>query len=252
MCVCVLGLLWDKFKKRKNPQFGDRLLSFLSPFFIFFSAFCRGLHPLCVGPNGLQCVMEASLFSPDPDFASASLGNAWQGASTKQLAFLRVSQIPLPARVSQTSSRLLLSLCRTIYNVQRDRQNIYYSSQPNCREGGVGLEKNSIRLDSKLVPCHDTCSGVARQVPSFPIFYYHPCLNYSVAAISITPAILYLAPPTLTASTFHSKYCPNIPDKREEMVAQSRVQLVTKKNKRGDFLFFFFLFLGLSILKSQD
>lgn len=77
-------------------------------------------------------------------------------------------------------------------------------------------------LDSKLVPCHDTCGGVVRQVPLFSHFCYHPCLNYSVAAISITPAILYLAPPMLTASTFHSKYSANIHDKREDAAAQNQ------------------------------
>ncbi len=74
--------------------------------------------------------------------------------------------------------------------------------------------------------------------PLFSHFYYHPCLNYSVAAISITPAILYLAPPMLTASTFHSKYSTNIPDKRKEAAAQNQVQLVTEKNKRLIFFFF--------------
>ena len=71
--------------------------------------------------------------------------------------------------------------------------------------------------------------------PLFPHFYYHPCLNYSVAAISITAAILYLAPPMLTASTFHSKYSANIPDKREEAAAQNRAQLVTEKKKKNTF-----------------
>ena len=53
----------------------------------------------------------------------------------------------------------------------------------------------------------------------------------------------------LTASTFHSKYSANIPDKRKEAAAQNQVQLVTgKKNKKQ----IFFLLLGLSILKSQD
>lgn len=75
--------------------------------------------------------------------------------------------------------------------------------------------------------------------PLFSHFYYHPCLNYSVAAISITAAILYLAPPMLTASTFHSKYSANIPDKRKEAAAQNQVQLVTKKKKKKKKRFFF-------------
>lgn len=41
----------------------------------------------------------------------------------------------------------------------------------------------------------------------------------------------------LTASTFHSKYSANIPDKREEAVAQNQVQLMTKTKKEK--LFFF-------------
>lgn len=81
--------------------------------------------------------------------------------------------------------------------------------------------------------------------PFSPV-YYHPLLNYSVAVISITPAILYLALPVLTASTFHSKYCTNIPDKRKDTVAVNQEQLVAETNKRLT------LFpLGLSILKSR-
>lgn len=74
--------------------------------------------------------------------------------------------------------------------------------------------------------------------PLFFHFYYHPWLNYSVAAISITAAILYLAPPMLTASTFHSKYPANIPDKRKEAVAQNQVQLMTETKKEKQILFF--------------
>lgn len=73
--------------------------------------------------------------------------------------------------------------------------------------------------------------------PLFFHFYYHPCLNYSVAAISITAAILYLAPPMLTVSTFHSKYSANIPDKRKDAATQNQEQLVTKKKKESRFLF---------------
>lgn len=75
--------------------------------------------------------------------------------------------------------------------------------------------------------------------PLFPPFYYHPCLNYSVAAISITAAILYLAPPMLTASTVHSKYAANIPDKGKEVATQNQVQLVTQKTRERCFSSFF-------------
>lgn len=53
----------------------------------------------------------------------------------------------------------------------------------------------------------------------------------------------------LTASTFHSKYSANIPDKRREAAAPNQVQLLTKKKNKKQFFFFF---LGLSILKSQE
>lgn len=44
----------------------------------------------------------------------------------------------------------------------------------------------------------------------------------------------------LTASTFHSKYSANIPDKRKEAAAQNQVQLVTKKKKKKKKRLFFF------------
>lgn len=51
----------------------------------------------------------------------------------------------------------------------------------------------------------------------------------------------------LTASTFHSKYSANIPDKRKEAVAQNQVQLMTKTKKEKQIFL-----LAFSILKSQD
>lgn len=41
----------------------------------------------------------------------------------------------------------------------------------------------------------------------------------------------------LTASTFHSKYSANVPDKRKEAAAQNQVQLVTKKKKKKQLSF---------------
>lgn len=82
-----------------------------------------------------------------------------------------------------------------------------------------------MRLDSKLVPGRDTFGGMARQVPSFCLYffyYYHPCLNYSVAAISITPAMLYLAPSRIDCVNISLQISRQRPDKRREADATER------------------------------
>lgn len=87
--------------------------------------------------------------------------------------------------------------------------------------------------------------------PFFSHFYYHPCLNYSVAAISITPAILYLAPPYVDCINISLQIFHEHPwQEGREAAAQNQAQLVTKKNKKLDLKFFFFF--PLSILKAQD
>lgn len=151
--------------------------------------------------------------------------------STKQSQYTAFLSFPHTARPCH--SRTLLP--SPIFTISTAIDKIFTNLQSGSVDRRVRGWRVERCLDSKLVSCHDTCSGVARQVPSVfffflpPHFYYHPCLNYSVAAISITAAILYLALPMLTASTFHSKYSTNVPDKKEEAVTQNQVQLVTAK-----------------------
>lgn len=62
-----------------------------------------------------------------------------------------------------------------------------------------------------------------------------------MAAISITPAILYLAPPYVDCINISLQIFHEHPwQEGREAAAQNQAQLVTKKNKKLDFKFFFF------------
>lgn len=62
-----------------------------------------------------------------------------------------------------------------------------------------------------------------------------------MAAISITPAILYLAPPYVDCINISLQIFHEHPwQEGREAAAQNQAQLVTKKNKKLDLKFFFF------------
>lgn len=214
--------LWDK-KKRAIPQFEDLFIP--RPFLIafYFSVFLFTCDtPLCVRPKGLQHAGRRQTCSSPP-----SLSLSWDHMTESieqrnQLSSVKFPRLPGPAKPAPCFSTSCTS--------SRETGKIFTSLHHWIIRGGLKALYEAWQQISAL-SWHMRWRGSTGLL--FFHFYYHPCFNYSVASISITAAILYLAPPMLTASTFHSKYSANVSDMRVEAAAQNWVQLVTKKKSKG-------------------
>lgn len=147
--------------------------------------------PLCVGPVGLECAgEEASLFPPHPPTHPPILSFclSWEHM-TESIEQSKAGNSPEPnsrsLRASQPTDRLAgAHRTSSLANSRPATPDYLQSAEAQTKyllifaaelyRGGFGGAGGgggcSMRLDSKLVPCHDTCGGVARQVPSFPIF----------------------------------------------------------------------------------
>lgn len=177
-------------KKIKSPR-KKGLIWQLAPLLFAFSTLPS---PFVSASKGRQCVgRRASLFSP-------------AGLMTESSAF--PSQMP-PA--CQNPPSTTSTAPGNLQSAEKTDKIFTYLHSWTVRGGGKGSKVwYEAWQQISALPWHMQWCGTTG--PLISHFYYHPCLNYSVAAISITAAILYLASPaTLTASTFHSRYSANVP-----------------------------------------
>lgn len=85
-------------KKRTTAQFGNQFLSF---FLHSFLAFWHSLHPCVLATDGPQCIGRRQTCPPRTQSPLLPLGMHDKEHRAKQLAFPRVSQIPLTAMRSR-------------------------------------------------------------------------------------------------------------------------------------------------------
>lgn len=112
-----------------------------------------------------------------PSSHPPTLSLPWEGMTERraeQVAFLRASQIPLPATRSPPRQPPTSPHTGTWFRINGETDKIFTNlhSPTTGEEGRFGSGGgSSMRRDSKLVPRRDTCGGVARQVPSFPLYF---------------------------------------------------------------------------------
>lgn len=185
-----LKMIKKKWIMHNMEPLRKKIQSLQLPFSFFHVSFIAIWH----GLNPCVCALAHSLPGRRlflrllPGSAFVSPENAWQRASTEQLAFAESARAKLPSlpEAAEPAPRnpRFSSPHHTFYTLRRDRQNIYQCSQLNWwAERGEGGEvvgkgrrrrkKNCIRLDSKLVPCHDTCGGGGSTGPPlFPFSFF--------------------------------------------------------------------------------